>query len=393
MTRRFLFFGILLLVLFFTGCNKNQTYEFVSDRDFMSLGFGNNGDNYKWFYFSAQNFEQIAKPELAPVITKGPWTEALRISSANNVDNIVTAKGYAIVNRLGILTFEGDNITLSKDIGVFDNRTAGNLMFVNDTPIFSVFKSSFFNDTISSAEYKKSDSNHLFLLQYDDNTQLSYPVVNCKNLTDKKESEVTDFYWNGTDWNCCIKYIEDSKVNFSYVNWRPVSSLLSITPASAKEDIIVTETDVQKYRDGNGLKKFSSAPDRVLSLLKGYGSKIPFTMELKTAGGASSRYYQNEDNDYVAMERKCKAILSKDLVSVLFDDGTFYIQGSLSKQPFFNNGNAIVLRLPKLPAGFSYGDYVITENTLFAAWEESSFFECERSGFIAVDLKSILYDK
>lgn len=391
MTKRIVFLCILISSLFISGCSKNKDYEFKSERDFLSLGFGKNGDNYKWFYFTDQKFEEVTRPELAPVITKGPWTETIRISSANSIDNVANPKGYAVVNRLGILTFEGSSVNLSKDIGIFNNRTAGNLAFVNETPVFSVYKSSFFNETISASEYKKTEP-HLFLLQYDDNTQLSYPVVNCNNILDKKEAEVTDYYWNGTDWYCSVKYEEDGKTNFSYMTWRPVSSLLSITPASAKAELIVSESDLQKYRNATAIKSFDSAPERIKNLLKGYGAQVPFTMSLKTAGGASPRLFQNENADFVRMERKCNAVIGKDLVSALYDDGTFYIQGSLSKRAFFNGGNPIVLRLPKLPAGFVYGEYVVTENTLFAAWEEASFYETERSGFIAVDLQAILYD-
>lgn len=392
MNRKILSVCLFIFSLSLTGCNKNQDYEFQSERDILSLGFGKKGDHYKWFYFTDQKIEEVERPDFSPVISRGPWTETIRISSANNVENVNKPKGYAIVNRLGILTFEGDKVTLSKDVGTFTDRTAGNLVFVNDTPVFQVYKSSFFNDSISAADYKKDDKNHLFLLQYDDNTQLSYPIVNCRNISDKEQAEITDFNWNGTEWNCSVKYIEDGKINFSYINWRPVSSLLSITPASAKSDIIAQETTVQKFRNSKNAMDFDNAPERVKSMLQGYGSKIPFTMELKNAGGASARIYQNSVSDSLKFERKCYGILAKEISSVLFDDGTLYLQGNLRGKPFFNDGGTIVLRLPKLPAGYVYGEYVITENTLFAAWEESSFYESGRSGFIAVNLERILYD-
>ena len=47
-------------------------------------------------------------------------------------------------------------------------------------------------------------------------------------------------------------------------------------------------------------------------------------------------------------------------------------------------------RLPLLPSGFSYGEEAISGNTLYVAWEESSFFKTGRAGFITVDLKPIL---
>lgn len=390
MNKRFFLVFLCIIPLFLIACNKNKDYEFHSDRDVLSIGFGKKCDNYKWFYLSSDKFEEVERPDFSPVISKGPWTETIRISSANNVEN--KAKGYAIVNRLGVLTFEGSKVTLSKDVATFTDRTAGNLVFVNDTPVFSVYKSSFFNDTIASSDYKKNESNHLFLLQFDDNTQLCYPIINCGNILDKEQVEVSDFNWNGTEWACSLKYVEDGRINFSYVNWRPISSLLTITPASAKKDIVITESNVQKFRNEKSANEFAYAPDRIKTLLEGYASKIPFTMEVKNAGGASSRIYQNNTSDSLRFERNCYGIISKEIVSVLFDDGTFFVQGALDGKAFFNSGAPLAVRLPKLPAGYVYGEYVITENTLFAAWEESSFFESGRSGFIAVDLGKILYD-
>ena len=390
MNKRFFCVFVCIISLLLVACDKNKDYEFKSDRDVLSIGFGKKGDNYKWFYLSNDKFEEVERPEFSPVISKGPWTETIRISSANNVQD--KPKGYAIVNRLGVLSFEGSKVTLSKDVATFSDRTAGNLVFVNDTPVFSVYKSSFFNDTIASTDYKKNDSNHLFLLQFDDNTQLCYPIINCKNIIDKEQAEVSDFYWDGTEWACSLKYVDEGRINFSYINWRPVSSLLTITPASAKKDIVISESNVQKFRNSKSANEFAYAPERIKTLLEGYASKIPFTMVLKNAGGASSRIYQNNTTDSLRFERNCCGIISKEHVSVLFDDGTFFVQGNLRDRAFFNDGAAVALRLPKLPAGYVYGEYVITENTLFAAWEETSFYESGRSGFIAVDLEKILYD-
>ena len=53
-----------------------------------------------------------------PLQISVPWTEAVRISSANNTidEDGTTCKAFAVVNRSGILTFEGDKINLSTDI-------------------------------------------------------------------------------------------------------------------------------------------------------------------------------------------------------------------------------------------------------------------------------------
>lgn len=386
--------GIILSVFacfMLSGCAKDKPYVFESMRDSVSLDFKKNGEYHKWFYFTKDGFDQTDRPEFAPVITRGAWTECIRISSANIDSNSKKTKGYAVVNRLGILTFDSDEVWLSKDIGVFENRTAGNLAFVNDTPVFSVFKSAFFNNSISSSSYKKDDSQHFFLLQYDDSTRVSYPVINSPNLVDQKEAEVSDFQWNGDKWYCSVKYVENERTKFDYISWRPLVSLLSITPGTAKDNISVEEISLQDFRDIREIKSFNKAPEKIKQLLKGFSSKRAFIIDVKNAGGEGSKKYQNLITSQMGKELQAKAIVSRELTSVLFEDGTMYLQGNMNNKPFFNGGKTLAIRLPKMPEGYSYTDYVITDTTLFAGWEESSFYETGRSGFIAVNLEKLLY--
>ena len=92
--------------------------------------------------------------------------------------------------------------------------------------------------------------------------------------------------------------------------------------------------------------------------------------------------------------------LSTAGAAALFSDGTVYITKSLLMQAEnqadqdasgtpTDIGGVIAFRLPKLPAGFSYGEFTIQGNTLYAGWEETDFYKTARSGFIAVDLSSI----
>lgn len=382
-----IFFSLLFINCFFISCSKNNDYEFKSERDIESIGFGKSGEHYKWYYFSKNGFESVNRPDFAPVSSKGAWTETIRISGANNDENVKNPTGYAIVNRLGMLMFNGDKVTLSNDIVSFTEHSAENLIFEENVPLFSVYKSSFFNDI-----NQNDDEIRPFLLQYDKNTQLSYPILNCNNFCDKDGAQVSDFVWNGNNLICSIKYVEDGRINFEYKNIRPLTSLLSINPANAKKSILVSDCSVNEFREAKNIKDFSLAPQKFISLLDGYAKKVTFSLFLKNAGGKKNQAYYNKGSDFVKSERKCYGINAKEIVSVLFDDGTLYLQGNLSGKYLFNDGKPLVLRLPKLPAGFVYGEYVITENTLFAAWEESMFYETARSGFIAVNLSKLLYD-
>ena len=56
-------------------------------------------------------------------------------------------------------------------------------------------------------------------------------------------------------------------------------------------------------------------------------------------------------------------------------------------------GMPVAIRLPKLPVGFVYSDFVISGSTLYVAWEESSFYETGRAGFLQVNLDRTLYSR
>ena len=88
-----------------------------------------------------------------------------------------------------------------------------------------------------------------------------------------------------------------------------------------------------------------------------------------------------------------KALLSQSYSGVLFEDGTLFLEGALPGKHILRGGKAVCIRLPKLPKGFMYSEFTISGTTLYAAWEESSFYKTGRSGFIQVDLDETLYKK
>ena len=361
---------------------------------------GNQKTDHAWYYFTQDGFARVDSPRNAPFAGTLPYTEAIRISSANNgtADADGKVKAYALANRLGVICFEGDKISLAKDINIFSNRTAANLVFIDGTPLFSVYKSVFFNDTISSAAYKNDSDAHLFLVQFDDASKISYPVLNCTNLTDKKNSEITDYYWDGSEWFCSIKSVQDdnagvSKTEFSYIKFRPAAPIVSISPVSAGDLITVKESSVKEFRDMMSVKPYSLAPERIRTMLQGFDKAIPFLMEVKSAAGSSPRIYENEIAGSFEEELKAKAIISQSWSAALFEDGTLFIEGALPGKHILRGGKPVAIRLPKLDIGFVYSDFVISGTTLYAAWEETDFYKVSRSGFLSVDLNATLYSR
>ena len=246
--------------------------------------------NHTWYYFNNGNFYKTEKPQNSPETINKPWTEATRIScaSVDSDSSDSVPKGYAIVNTQGILIFEDKNIEYCKDY-IFNNNTAENIVFFEGTPIFSVYKNSFFNsETLAS-------KNNPFLIQFNPQTKIFYPILNTQNLN--TTGNVIDFIWNGTYWTCCVKSKQNEKIDFEYLTFQPKINILSITPANAENNIHISQTDVSDYRKIKTPISFTKAPDRIKNLLKTLPQNISFELKCYTAGSHSPRVFQKNTNN------------------------------------------------------------------------------------------------
>ncbi len=383
-----------LICFLFSGCkNKNKSKD-----EQKIVEIGTQKSDHAWYYFTQDGFAQTESPRDVPFAGSIPYTEAVRVSSANNGATMPngTVKAYALANRLGVICFEDDKISLAKDVNVFSDRTAANLVFIDGIPLFSVYKSAFFNDTISSAAYKNNTGAHLFLVQFDDTSKISYPVINSTNLTQKSNAEVTDFYWDGSEWFCSMKSVADDaagKTDFSYIKFKPAAPIASISPVSAADLITVKESTVSEFRQAMSVKGYAQAPERIRNMLNGFDSTVPFIIEVKSAAGTSARVYENEVPGSFEQQLNAKAIISQSWSAALFEDGTLFIEGALPGKHILRGGKPVAIRLPKLDAGYVYSEFVISGTTLYAAWEQTDFYKVSRSGFLSVDLDSTLYSK
>lgn len=376
----------ICLSCFFVSCgNKKQKDNGAETQITEKINLSNKP--HQWFAFSQNDFYPVSLPQNASAVPIKPWTEAIRISdsSGSSSEDGKIQNGYLLVNRIGILSVNGDQVDLCKDTTLFSERTAGNLVFLNGTPIYSLYKSTFFNSNIK-------DNQHPFLVQFDPSSRLSYPLVNCDNLTSNKACEVTDFIWDGRTWFCCIKSEENSKTNFTYVKWTSNVPLLSLSPAIASENIVIEESDSDNFRKTREPLPFSSAPDRIRKLLTGMASTVPFNLTIHTAGGTSPRLYSNVSKESEETLEAC-GIVSQTWSGILFQDGTLYLEGALDGRRILRQGKAVAIRLPKLPYGYQYTSFIISGTTLYAAWEESDFYMTGRSGFLKVNLDDTLYKK
>lgn len=346
---------------------------------------------FEWFCLTRNGFEKIERPQKTPAIIKKPWTEALRISymaqaaenSPLDVDENSAPKVFALVNHLGVIALGANEIKVYKDDTIFANRSAEKIVFMNDTPVVSVYKNSFFNEKISASEMFRP-----FLVQFAQDSGVFFPILTYENLALDEKTQVNDFCWNGMQWFCSIKSSDESETKFEYLKFRPETTLLSISPE--RNFISIEESSEDEFRAQRRPQKFSDAPERVKNLLNNLPSNFNFYAECKIASGPTPHEYLRGKVSSGAM-RKATVQISDTWIAALFEDGTTFLNGALYGKKILNGGKPIALRLPKLPSGYVYSDFGISGTQLFAAWEESEFYKTGRAGFIKVDLGKILY--
>ncbi|MDE6244609.1 MAG: hypothetical protein K2M50_03010 [Treponemataceae bacterium] len=374
-----LFIGLCVFSAFFVSCKKKPV---VVQDDIPVIE-----SSFKWYYFFDGSFKEIERLALSMAMPEYPWTEAVRISSISCEagNNEKTARGFAIVNRLGVLVFDGENIELCGDSMLFDRRTAGNIVFEDNVPLFSVYRSAFFNNAST-----RINAIHPFLIQFNSEQKILYPILTVENFGFDSSSEITDFVWDGDVWTCSVKTDDAQKVDFSYVSFQAKKPLVSISPETAESSLFITSSSMEQFRRAQSPMPIKNAPDRLLHLLKSIPHNTDYMVVCYTAGGHSPRTYISSANIHETHSLSAKAILSDVWCGALFEDGTMFFNGAIPGGKVVNAGKNIAIRLPKLPAGFVYSGFTISASRLYASWEETSFFKTARSGFICVNLDAVL---
>lgn len=387
-------FSIIFCTTFFStliSCNKKNAQEQIPVAAEKIVNLEKKNSPFEWFCLTRDGFEKVERPQKTPAIIKKPWTEALRISymaqaaenSPLDIDAKSAPKVFALVNHLGVISLGADEIKVYKDDSIFTNRSAEKIVFMNGTPIISVYKNSFFNEKISAHEKFRP-----FLVQFAQDSGVFFPILTYENLALDEKTQVNDFCWNGTQWFCSTKSSDENETKFEYLKFRPETALLSISPE--RNFISIEESTEDEFRAYRRPQEFSYAPERVKELLKYLPTNFNFYAECKIASGPTPREYLHGKVSGGAM-RKATVQISDTWVAALFEDGTVFLNGALYGQKILNGGKPIALRLPKLPDGYVYFDFGISGTQFFAAWEECEFFETGRAGFIKVDLAKILY--
>ena len=377
--------------LVFLGCkDKKNDGGSLNSEEIQEVS--EKSSDHKWYYFSDGSYTETDLPQRSPILSLKPWTESLRICDGNVTSS---GKGLLLVNHFGVLLFDKDGEPrLIQDSALFSGTTAGNLVFEDGVPFFTLAKNSFCNknaaSSSSSSEKNESETSHVIRLSLENS--MFFPVITYGDLKIAQNAEVSGTYFDGNEWFSSIKSSENGRTDFRYIKWKPNGDLSTLSPSTKNGKIEISEISKDEYRKNLSPKNFSKAPSRLKTLLSSIPADFDFSVSLRKEAGVSPEYFsagaQNKNSE---SENEANAILTPDWICAVFGDGTVYFSGSLKERTLLNNGKTVAFRLPKLPSEYVYGDFCISGDYLAVAWEETDFYKTGRSGFLVVNMAKIFY--
>ncbi|MGL4981832.1 MAG: hypothetical protein ACRC4W_03065 [Treponemataceae bacterium] len=373
---------VALLILFF-GCKKNTDTQIniATKQDKSPV---DESKTHQWFYFSKNNVIEIDSLQRLPLVEQLPWTEAIRISGATHTAN----QAYFLVNKLGLFSMpanQGEQIIRFTDNLFFPNFTADTLLSVDENPVFKIYKNNFFN-------LESEQTSFPFLLQYNSDTNTVYPLLSNKDIDLADTTQAVDLFFDGKTWTGAFKYIANERVLFDYIQFSSYKSLVELKNIAKTGKIEKKYISSDTYKQIAGPKPFASAPIPLVKMLENVRLVQPFLLSYTESNSQSPILYANKisEND---VYMQAKAFFGKTFLLSVFSDGTAYFLGSLPQNPKNILDDVTAFKLPKLPENFVYGDILCFGKMLYVAWEESFFYETGRSGFIAVNLENLLFNK
>lgn len=388
--RIFLLFFVVCMV--FPSCSKpervSRTSQNTVQQPPQQIQSSQKQQTHTWFYFSGSSFFTIDAPQKAPQILKKPWTESVRISSSLSIKN--DSKDYDVfftVNKSGLLIAKPSSTKkaiLSSDAQLFSKLTAGSLVCVDGFPVFHTYRNSFFSGRDKIIESLP------FLVQYHPGTSIFLPLLYTKDLQIMNDAQVTDVHYTAGVWVASLKTETNDRTKFDYINFFSYEPLVQFSPAKRNIVLETKKISVGDYRKLLTPSPFSAAPSRLKDLYKRLPQNFPFYASVTLPNGGSAVTYLSgsAENDTTLPSQ---ALLADTFSLAVFSDGTCFFAGALPNHHILSNGEPVAFRLPKLPIDFTYGNIGVSGTTLYTSWEEGTFYETGRSGFLTVDLKEILY--
>lgn len=405
MKKAFLVCGFCALI-FSAACSGKKTDSLPVEYSRILKSDSRSGEpTHRWFYFTDAGFKEIDVPRNAPKVQKKPWTEAVRITSSVLIDGT----GYFFVNKLGLLVCppasgmqkEGiaSKTLLVKNPDFFSDFAAGSLFGIDNVPVFNLYTNSIFasreKNGSDSAEREKSDA---VLIGYDKENRDFFPLLYRKDFPRTGKAELRELFFIDDMWYVLLKETGEQRTDFyaySFDTPEAFTGMLRKNRTAAgtepvRPNLIFKEIGVHEFRQKIRPLDASFLPGRLKALLEPVPSEVPWYLEYRSDCSLSPRRFVRRE--HAPNPRQAYAVSEEPYSAAFFEDGTFFFAGTLPMKHVVNEGKTTAFKLPRLSAGYTYSYALIAGSTLFAAWEETAFFETGRSGFVAVNLEKILYE-
>lgn len=362
----------ILALVFSVGCTNRNTTETHNSATDKNIGGGENGA--RWYYFSDTGIHPAQNPSEIPARSFVAWTEAVRVADAAIIN-----KGPAfLINRLGLMTSgsSGESPALHVDASLFSGNTADGLYNTGKETVIRLYRNSFF----SQAENRNSKEGSVFLAQYKNETGSFSVSLSATDLGLPQNAQCVALDRIGSMWYASFKYEQDSKVQFSYLEFEsfPEQKSGSFDLSGIKK--ISSDT----YQKSVAPFSLEDAPDSLKSIVKGIPTTTGLTIRVYSPVSRSAQTYVRTGNaETTSVEGS--AFVSEEKTAVLFADGTFYFN------PDNSSSKVLLLHFPVLSNGYVYTHFIFSGKTVLAAWEEQRFFETGRAGILEINLNDAVY--
>ncbi len=394
---------VLLVTLLVCSCNHNDADTHASEyAKLLQEKNSSKATTHRWFYFTSDGFKETDIPRNAPFSEKKPWTQAIRITSSA----FINGKSYLTVNKLGILeapqTFGiqkngiASETKLIKNTDLFSKASVGDIYCIDKKPVVNFFTNSIFElKGNNTADFTAQDP---FLVKFNTSDYTFSPLLTQQILSEHVafqndtqtipnylESEIREVFFQNNVWSVLFKSDINNRTDFFALSF---SSDDPLTQNQFKE-FPTTIKSANEYREIIRPKSSSSLPTRIRDLLKPVPNRVSYYLNYSEQDAASIVQYEHISGNSTPIQAYS---LSLEHCSILvFEDGTICFAGALPSKSVLNNGETHAFTLPDLGPGYLYGSIALSGSTLYVAWEETSFFETGKSGFLAVDMEQVLY--
>jgi len=363
------------VLLFSAGCAKGNGKN-AQDSSTGSAGESAaetpEGSGSGWYYFSDSGIHAAKNPAEIPARKFVAWTEAVRVADVAIIGN----RPSLLINRLGLMTSgsEDEAPAMHADPALFSANTAAGIYFTGDATGIRLYRNSFFT------EKGAAPANGLCLVRFDGSTGSFAPYMTAADFGMPANAQCVALDRIGSMWYAAFKYEQNSKVEFSYLEFE------SFPKKAAGNDgfdlSLITRISSEAYQNSVSPFSFADAPDRLKKALSGLPADTAFNLRVYAPSASATQVYVHEGTGTPV---DGMAFVSENATAVLFADGTFYFDSDKT------GGKARVLQLPKLSNGYVYTSFILSGRKLLAAWEEQRFFETGRAGLLEITLPDELY--